>query len=207
MSEVISEIAKSQIDFFSGKNGDEYTERNKDNLENCAACVIYNCAKLSKAKSILEVGVGIGNNLSRLEKIANVYGVDINDKALTEGKKKYPFVNFQKGSIYEIPFPDNNFDLVFTRGIIIHIPPNDRIKALSELVRVSKKYILNIEYHVKDENEFFEDVEWRGEKNRLWRINLPKYWKYFKNITVKEHSLIPEEYDKSNNHICLVKKI
>ena len=209
--ENISTIAQSQIDFFSGENGNQYTERNKDNLENCGATIIYNCLKIAREKNklntILEVGCGVGNNLSRVADMCNITGVDINNLALSEAQKKYPNGKFLNASLYELPFQDNSFDFVFTRGVLIHIPPADRLKALGELKRVSSQFIISIEYNVEDKNEFYEMVEWRGEKDKLWRINTPKYWEYFTDVELKEYSLIPEEYDASKNHICIVKKI
>ena len=91
----ISIIAKSQIDFFSGAEGDSYTERNKENFANCGSNIIYNCVKLTKSKSVIEVGCGVGNNLSRISDISQITGVDINKKEdklsiiyLIEGKKE-----------------------------------------------------------------------------------------------------------------------
>ena len=45
-------------------------------------------------------------------------------------------VKFQLGSIYELPFDDNSFDLVFAHQVIIHL--QDPIKGLQELARVTK---------------------------------------------------------------------
>ena len=207
MVDEISDIAKSQIDFFSGAEGAAYTERNKDNLANCGANIIYNCIKLAKPKSVIEVGCGVGNNLSRISDICQITGVDINKKALEEAQKKYPNGKFIEGSIYALPFQNNSFDLVFCRGVLIHIPPQDRISAISELKRISKKHIITLEYNVKNEEELSEMVEWRGEKNRLWRINMEKYWDYHSDIFIKDYMLIPEDKDASNNHLCVARKL
>ncbi|CCG23311.1 hypothetical protein CORT_0D04710 [Candida orthopsilosis Co 90-125] len=45
-------------------------------------------------------------------------------------------VKFQAGSIYELPFDDNSFDLVFAHQVIIHL--QDPVKGLQELARVAK---------------------------------------------------------------------
>ena len=45
-------------------------------------------------------------------------------------------ISFQIGSIYELPFDDNTFDLVHAHQVIIHL--QDPIKALKELKRVTK---------------------------------------------------------------------
>ncbi|KAI5949111.1 hypothetical protein KGF57_004941 [Candida theae] len=45
-------------------------------------------------------------------------------------------VKFQEGSIYNLPFKDNTFDLVYAHQVIVHL--QDPIKALKELARVTK---------------------------------------------------------------------
>ncbi|CCG23312.1 methyltransferase [Candida orthopsilosis Co 90-125] len=45
-------------------------------------------------------------------------------------------VNFQLGSIYELPFEDNTFDLVHSHQVVIHL--QDPVKGLKELARVTK---------------------------------------------------------------------
>ncbi|KAI5954434.1 hypothetical protein KGF54_002209 [Candida jiufengensis] len=58
--------------------------------------------------------------------------------ASNELKNKENVINaeFQLGSIYNIPYPDNTFDLVYSHQVIVHI--KDPIKALRELLRVIK---------------------------------------------------------------------
>lgn len=45
-------------------------------------------------------------------------------------------------SILNIPYPDNSFDLVWNEGVLEHFCKDDYEKAIKEMVRVSKKYIL-----------------------------------------------------------------
>ncbi|CAD1809425.1 Methyltransferase domain family protein [Candida parapsilosis] len=45
-------------------------------------------------------------------------------------------ISFQIGSIYNLPFEDNTFDLVHAHQVIVHL--EDPIKALKELARVAK---------------------------------------------------------------------
>ncbi|KAI5962497.1 uncharacterized protein KGF55_003573 [Candida pseudojiufengensis] len=51
-------------------------------------------------------------------------------------KQNVSNAKFKLGSIYNIPFPDNTFDLVYSHQVIIHL--EDPIKALKELERVTK---------------------------------------------------------------------
>lgn len=203
---MITDKSKEMIDFFAGAEGDEYTKRNLNSvdLNKSANNIIYNIVKIKKFDSVCEVGCNIGNNLSRLKGLCLSYGVDINENAIKKGLEKYPFIKFVKGSIYEIPLQDNSFDLVFTRGVLIHIPPEDRKQALKELKRISKKYIVNIEYPVEDEKNKFEEVEWRN--NKLWRFNASKYWKEIEGIKIKDYFEVQEDMDTEKNWICVVEK-
>lgn len=203
----ISKKSKDMQDFFLGKNGDEYTQRNEtSNLERkSVADIIYNTVKMHKIKSVCELGCNVGHNLSRLGDLTLTCGVDINDSALEKGKEKYPFVNFIKGSIYDIPLYDNSFELVFTRGVLIHVAPNDRLKVLDEMKRISSRFIINIEYPVRNTKNEYEAVQWR-ENKELWRINTPKYWKKIDNIDVRDYFEIDKEMDNEGNWICLVRK-
>lgn len=47
----------------------------------------------------------------------------------------------KKGSITEIPFPAESFDLTFSTDVLEHLPEEEVHQAISELVRVSKKHI------------------------------------------------------------------
>lgn len=51
-----------------------------------------------------------------------------------------------KGSMHDLSFlPADNFDLVFTCTVMMHLPFIIAVKAAQEIVRVSKKYILHVE--------------------------------------------------------------
>ncbi|MBU2118664.1 MAG: class I SAM-dependent methyltransferase [Alphaproteobacteria bacterium] len=47
----------------------------------------------------------------------------------------------KRASITEIPHPAETFDMVFCTDVLEHVPEQDVHKALSELIRVSKKYV------------------------------------------------------------------
>jgi SAM-dependent methyltransferase len=56
------------------------------------------------------------------------------------GKKDHPHLILKQVSIYELPYKDNSFDLVICTEVLEHL--DDPQKALQEMVRVSKKYLL-----------------------------------------------------------------
>ena len=45
-----------------------------------------------------------------------------------------------------MPFDNSSIELVFTSGVLIHIPDEALDQAISEILRVSSRYILTLEY-------------------------------------------------------------
>ncbi|OGH09014.1 MAG: hypothetical protein A2152_01985 [Candidatus Levybacteria bacterium RBG_16_35_6] len=93
--------------------------------------------------SILDVGCGEGFTLKRLKQkaIGNKFtGVDSSKEAITLGKKENPNLDLRVGDIYNLKFKDNSFDLVLCMEVLEHLKEPE--KALAELKRTSKKYLL-----------------------------------------------------------------
>lgn len=86
-----------------------------------------------KPKSVLEIGIGNGFVSKYLkERRINVITLDI-DRRLN------PDV---AGSILDIPFADNSFDIIACYELLEHLPYEKFHKALSEIYRVSKSYVV-----------------------------------------------------------------
>lgn len=103
-----------------------------------------------KPKSILEVGCGFGRNIKFLREkgiSATITGVDISQGMIHKAKKyvKNKNTTFVQGDILKLPFKDKSFDVVFTHGVLMHVPSADVNQALSELSRVARKSVCIIE--------------------------------------------------------------
>ncbi len=104
---------------------------------------VYKILKPLKVDSVLDVGCGEGITLDKFEKEGigkSLHGIDYSDDALKIGKKIYPNLNLKKGDIYDIKEKDNSYDLVMATEVLEHL--DDPQKALKELIRVSKRYVL-----------------------------------------------------------------
>jgi pseudaminic acid biosynthesis-associated methylase len=158
-----------------------------------------------KIGNILEVGCNLCNNLRLLQKhgYRNLYGIDIQRYAIKRAKQLTDDINLVEGSIFDLPFKDNYFDLVFTAGVLIHISPKDISAAMKEIYRVSKKYIWGMEYWSED----YKSVKYRGNKNRLWKGDFAKmYMDLFPNLTLVKQRKLKYLYNDNEDAVFLLKK-
>jgi SAM-dependent methyltransferase len=100
-------------------------------------------------KLILEAGCGTGRLcclLARDLPDSIITGIDITQESLDIANKikqhlKAENVEFKKGDIFNLDYPDDHFDVVFNNGVIEHFPldkPNSYNDALREMIRVLK---------------------------------------------------------------------
>ena len=104
---------------------------------------LISLAKPLKAESILDAGCGEGFAMERLlrsEVGKKIEGLEYSKDAITLGKKLFPNLTFREGSIYELPYRDNSFDLVVCTEVLEHL--EQPVRALREILRVSKKYLI-----------------------------------------------------------------
>ncbi len=123
---------------------------------------------LDREAKILEVGCNIGMQLVNLQEMGfkNLYGIEIQSSAVETAKEKTSGINIIKGSAYDIPFRDGYFDLVFSNRVLIHMNPDHLDTALTEIFRVSKKYIYGSEYYSENVTEI---KGYHGETSIAWK--------------------------------------
>ncbi len=177
----------------------KYANTNDSNHNTEFSKFICDLALSLKAQTVLEVGCGTGNDLRAFPENFDVHGLDLNDHALEKAKQKLASFKFKKGSIIELPYDDSSFDLVFTHKVLNYIDDKDMPDAISELFRVSRKYIVNFELFGEDEDLISPDGKSRFR-------NLYKRWLDFKVkliINVDMH----EEIDPEKSRFNLIKKL
>lgn len=96
---------------------------------------------LSQIKSSLDVGCGTGYSSSNSP--LNVIGLDFSFLNLKLNKTTKPDAKLIQGSAYNLPFKDNSFDLVYGWEFLHHLDDPD--KAVKEMMRVTKKFLIIIE--------------------------------------------------------------
>ena len=160
---------------WAGEFGDAYLERNRAAGDKRGPFWEKILTELD-AETILEVGCNVGANLrwiASLRPPQQVYGLDINLKALNELRRNFPGINSLWSPGRELPFRDRWFDLVFTMGVLIHQPETTLSLVMAEIVRCSRHYILCGEYFAEQTTE----VTYHGKSGALFKRDYGNLYK------------------------------
>ncbi len=103
-------------------------------------------AQVRPGDCILEVGCGTGTLTLEAKKQAGpsgkAFGIDVIPGMIELSQRKAAQANenitFQLGSIDDIPFPENQFDVVMCSFMIFHMAEKTRRKGIAEIYRVLK---------------------------------------------------------------------
>jgi SAM-dependent methyltransferase len=109
-------------------------------------------------KDVLEAGCGIGTDAAEFVRAgARYHGVDFSPRALELARRRPELsgVDLVAGSVTELPYPDASFDLVYSNGVVHHMP--DTSRAISEFHRVLRPggAAIVMVYHRASLNFFF----------------------------------------------------
>ena len=176
--------------------GDKYIKRTNTSKHLKSNIYFFNkiIKKKYKIKSIFEFGCNIGLNfeaIKNIDKKISLSGVEINEKAIKILNSKNiadvfhsSIKNFQTNKLY---------DLTFTKGVLIHIPPSELNSVYNKIYKFSKRYILIAEYY----NPTPLDLNYRGFKKVLFKRDFAgEIMKKFKNLRLIDYGFI---YHKDPN--------
>lgn len=177
------------IDQWRGELGDNYHLANSidtDDIENRQNMwfKIFDCMDHWEAppRTILDVGAGNGANILAIQAMYDqvndsikdkikprFYAVEPNEKARENlgGLLGPDIFDIYDGTIHELPYTNQFADLVLTYGVLIHVDPrrDELVRAIKEVHRVSKKYIVCCEYF----NPEFQEIKgWRASE-AIWK--------------------------------------
>lgn len=152
--------------------GKQYISRNNSNQLRSSNISLF--AKIFASlnqpiKSVLEIGPNIGLNLDAINILDDQIIIDcieINEDACIILKNKDYIRNVYNDSIISFK-PDNSlrYDLVLTKGVLIHLNPDELSKVYSKIHSLSDKFVLFAEYY----NPTPVAINYRGVDNALFK--------------------------------------
>ncbi|MFA6409827.1 MAG: pseudaminic acid biosynthesis-associated methylase [Gammaproteobacteria bacterium] len=164
----MKQFKTAQEDFWAGKFGNDYIERNKGDEILARKIALFSTVfrETAGCKSVIEFGSNVGLNLlaiKMLKPTIELSAVEINEKACRELRK------IKDCSIYNTSLhnfkPKEKKDLVLISGVLIHLNPRMLPSVYSMLYESSNRYICLVEYY----NPKPVAVVYRGNKNRLFK--------------------------------------
>jgi pseudaminic acid biosynthesis-associated methylase len=163
-------------DLWSGKFGNDYLTRNRVNWRERVP-FWESAIQFCTPATVFEFGCNAGWNLLAIQQVSHsiqVHGVDLNAKAVAEARGS-GLQNVQPVGPHGIAglYDAGSMDLVFTCGVLIHVAPADLERTMRDLMDLSGRYVLAVEYH-QEEGE--AEVEYRGHKGALWKRNYGKLY-------------------------------
>ena len=92
-------------------------------------------------KTILDIGCGSGHLLRKLRDLGGVcYGLEVSDKSIQDSEDtNMTNITIMKATAREMPFSDNQFDMVFAADVMEHILDKDIERIMLEIQRVLKQ--------------------------------------------------------------------
>jgi len=163
------EFKTEEESFWAGDFGTQYIQRNQGE-----ALLASNLNFFSKAlyygrniKTCIEFGANIGMNLKALKLLhpqQDQYAIEINAKAAEVLAFTIPPEHVFLASILDFN-PQQAWDLVLIKGVLIHINPSVLPQVYDKLVAASSKYLLVAEYY----NPIPVSIPYRGHSDRLYK--------------------------------------
>ena len=130
-----------------------FVESHLDNFPPAPEWVLHSPALLSDPPtSILDVGCGPGTFLKSLVEVfdpTEARGLEPSGRAvelLTETFAADSRMAFQEGSAHALPFATDEYELVVCWSVLHWVGRNEYLQALGELVRVTAKYLLVMDF-------------------------------------------------------------
>jgi spore coat polysaccharide biosynthesis protein SpsF len=164
----MSDYRTEQEAFWAGHFGDDYAARNRGEhlIASNLALFAKVLARTRRVHSVIEFGANIGLNLIAIRQLlpdAKLSAVEINEVAAVE-LRKIPELTVHNCSILDFS-PEGTHDLVLSKGVLIHLDPDNLPGVYDLLHRSSSRYICLAEYYSPTPMT----VSYRGHTEKLFK--------------------------------------
>jgi spore coat polysaccharide biosynthesis protein SpsF len=177
-----------QEHFWAGEFGNDYISRNQG--QNLIASNTAIFARIfqhlhSGVSSVIEFGANIGMNMHAIRNLlpsTELSCVEINPIAV-EHLKKIPDLTVHHQSILTFQ-SEKKYDFVFTKGVLIHIDPNELHNVYERMYTASKRYICMVEYHSPSPVE----LDYRGHQEKLFKRDFAgELWEKYPDLVLLDY--------------------
>lgn len=176
---------------------DTYANENEAKFNEEFSKFVRDLAISLRCTSVLEIGCGTGIDLKEFKEPFEVNGLDLNNHALSLARKSIPNVNFKNGDITKMPYEDSSIDFIFTHKLLNYLDDETLAAGVSEMFRVSKKYILNCELFGESEKSINGNMKSR---------NMLKRWMDYK-VKVISDVHMHEDIEPEKVRFTLLRKL
>ena len=157
-----------QEQLWAGEFGNDYIIRNRDGalVDSNRALFDKILSRTQGVTSAIEFGANIGNNLRALRELmpkGELHSVEINATAAAE-IQAWGGATVEVASLLDFE-PSRQWDLSFTKGVLIHLPPQSLPDIYDKLVAASSRYVMVCEYY----NPSPVEVTYRGHEHALFK--------------------------------------
>jgi len=158
----------NQEEFWAGEFGEAYISRNIDDNLAAANLALFGriLRRAGAVGSVLEFGANVGMNLRALRQLlpqASLTALEINPAAAAR-LRELEGVEVIEGSLLDYDTA-NSRDLVFTKGVLIHLAPEALSLAYEKMALAARRYVMMCEYYSQSPVA----VEYRGYGDKLYK--------------------------------------
>lgn len=166
----MTRLKTEQEEFWASDFGDQYIERNRSSQLLASNLQFFSrvLRSVQSVRSCLELGANIGMNLRALKLLfpaCRLSAVEVNAAAAKELQSQVPDAEVFTGAIQDFKVNDSSYELVFTKGVLIHLNPNTLPETYEKMYRASRRYVLIAEYY----NPAPVAIPYRGHENKLFK--------------------------------------
>ena len=154
-----------------------------------------------KFESVLEIGCGEGRITKMMlenYRIKEYDAVDISSHRIEKARnnlKKYPWVKFTQTSFQNF-ISDKKYDLVIAVEVLMHVPDDEIEFFVNDMVKRSKKYVVNLDYFPQ------QGFEWPEMKDQNFQHD---YSEKYRNNNIKPDNIAVKTITGQQAIICASK--
>lgn len=152
-----------------------------------------------KNLNILECGSGTGRvSLKLAANKAKVTLLDTSTSAINSSRRLFRDHRcdgkFIEGSIFDLPFGNDAFDVVWNAGVLEHFLDKEQLIALREMTRVCRKGGLIVTMNPYKYAVFYRIWKWYAERKNIWAAGYERPISTLKDIALQINGLSLKEY-------------